>query len=104
MSCLFALVQLLLISTTFLLLSRAMAIPIELVLIFLYMPLIFFIVSLPIFYMGWGGREAIVIMTLGDAAHVANSEMLVLSAAFGVLVFLASLPGAALWLLRPSMR
>jgi hypothetical protein len=38
------------------------------VLIFLYMPLIFFVTSLPIFYMGWGGREAIVMMTLGDCA------------------------------------
>jgi hypothetical protein len=97
----YALVQPLLMSTTFLLLSRAMAISIEPVLIFLYMPLIFFVTSLPIFYMGW---EAIVMMTLGDAAHVSNSKMLALSAAFGVVVFLASLPGAALWRLRPSMR
>jgi hypothetical protein len=35
-----------------------MAISIEPMLIFLYMPLIFFVASLPIFYMGWGGREA----------------------------------------------
>ena len=68
------------------------------------MPLIFLVASLPIFYMGWGGREAIVIVTLGSVAHLPTSESLALSAAYGVVVFLASLPGAALWLMRPSMR
>ena len=47
-----------------LLLSRAMAIPIEPALIYLFMPSIFLVASLPVFYMGWGGREAVVIMTL----------------------------------------
>jgi uncharacterized membrane protein YbhN (UPF0104 family) len=99
-----ALIQLLLIATTFLLLSRAMAMPIEGAVIFLFMPLIFLVASLPIFYMGWGGREAVVIVTLGSVAHLPTSESLALSAAFGVVVFLASLPGAALWFMRPSMR
>jgi len=57
--------QLLLVATTFLLLSRAMAMPMEPVFICLFIPFIFFIASLPVFYMGWGGREAVVIMTLG---------------------------------------
>jgi lysylphosphatidylglycerol synthase-like protein len=99
-----ALIQLLLTATTFLLLSRAMAMPIEGAVIFLFMPLIFLVASLPIFYMGWGGREAVVIVTLGSVAHLPTSESLALSAAYGVVVFLASLPGAALWLMRPSMR
>ncbi len=99
-----ALIQLLLIATTFLLLSRAMAMPIAGAIIFLFMPLIFLVASLPIFYMGWGGREAVVIVTLGSVAHLPTSESLALSAAFGVVVFFASLPGAALWFMRPSMR
>jgi uncharacterized membrane protein YbhN (UPF0104 family) len=99
-----AFAQLLLVAATFLLLSRAMAMPIEPMLIFLFMPFIFVITSLPVFYMGWGGREAVVIMTLGTVAHLATSEALALSAAYGVIVFLASLPGAAFWLMRPSMR
>jgi hypothetical protein len=99
-----ALNQLLLVAATFVLLSRAMAIPIESVLIFLFMPFIFVVTSLPVFYMGWGGREAVVIMTLGTVAHLATSDALALSAAYGVIVFMASLPGAALWLIRPSMR
>jgi glycosyltransferase 2 family protein len=99
-----ALTQLLLVATTFLLLSRAMAMPIEPAFIFLFMPLIFLVASLPVFYMGWGGREAVVIMTLGAVAHLPTSESLALSAAYGVIIFLASLPGAAFWLMRPSMR
>jgi uncharacterized membrane protein YbhN (UPF0104 family) len=99
-----AFVQLLLVATTFLVLSRAMAMPIEPVFIFLFMPFIFFVASLPVFYMGWGGREAVVIMTLGAVAHLPTSEALALSAAYGVTVFLASPPGALLWLMRPSMR
>jgi hypothetical protein len=99
-----ALTQLVFVAATFLLLSRAMAMPIEPALIFLFMPFIFLVTSLPIFYMGWGGREAVVIMTLGAVAHLPTSESLALSAAYGVIVFLVSLPGAALWLMRPSMR
>jgi hypothetical protein len=99
-----ALTQLLLVAATFLLLSRAMAVSIEPAFIFLFMPLIFLVASLPIFYMGWGGREAAVIMTLGTVAHLPTSESLALSAAYGVIIFLASLPGAAFWLMRPSMR
>jgi hypothetical protein len=99
-----ALTQLLLVAATFLLLSRAMAMPIEPAFIFLFMPLIFLVASLPVFYMGWGGREAAVIMTIGAVAHLPTSESLALSAAYGVIIFLASLPGAAFWLMRPSMR
>jgi uncharacterized membrane protein YbhN (UPF0104 family) len=99
-----AFAQLLLVAMTFLLLSRAMAMPIEPLLIFLFMPFIFFVASLPVFYMGWGGREAVVIMTLGTVAHLPTAGALALSAAYGVTVFLASPLGALLWLMRPSMR
>jgi Lysylphosphatidylglycerol synthase TM region len=99
-----ALMQLLLVAGTFLLLSRAMAMPIEPAFIFLFIPFIFFIASLPIFYMGWGGREAVVIMTLGAVGHLPTPEALALSASYGVIIFLASLPGAVFWLTRPSMR
>jgi hypothetical protein len=99
-----AFAQLLLVATTFLLLSHAMAMPIEPVFIFLFMPFIFFVASLPVFYLGWGGREAVVIITLGAVAHLATSEALALAAAFGVAVFLASPTGTLLWLMRPSMR
>ena len=69
-----------------------------------FMPVIFFVSSLPVFYLGWGGREAIVIATLGSMGTVTRVEAVALSVALGVVVFLASLPGAAFWAMRPSMR
>ncbi|HLH12714.1 MAG TPA: lysylphosphatidylglycerol synthase transmembrane domain-containing protein [Methylovirgula sp.] len=89
---------------TFALLAKGMALPVPPGLIYIFTPFIIFISSLPIFYMGWGGREAAVIMTLGTVAHLATADALALSAAYGVVVFLTALPGAVLWLLRPSMR
>ena len=55
-----------------------MAMPIEPAFIFLFIPFIFFIASLPIFYMGWGGREAVVaIMTEGSADDAAARDRFV---------------------------
>ena len=70
----------------------------------LAMPLIFFISSLPIFYQGWGGREATLIFAMSDLGSMTPAQSVALSVAFGVVVFVASLPGAVLWMLRPSMR
>jgi hypothetical protein len=70
----------------------------------LYMPLIFFVSSLPIFYLGWGAREAVFIATLGSIGSVSTAEAVAVSVGMGVVVFLASLPGAVFWMLRPSMR
>lgn len=54
---------------------------------------------------GIGPPRGSVIATLGGVAHPPTSDALALSAiaAFNV-IFFASLPGAALWLMRPSMR
>ena len=70
----------------------------------LFTPFIFLISSLPIFYQGWGGREAVVLLTIGGTGAVTSAQAIALSVAFGAVVFLSSLPGAVLWLLRPSMR
>jgi uncharacterized membrane protein YbhN (UPF0104 family) len=71
--------------------------------IFLFMPLIFFVSSLPIFYLGWGAREAVVVATIGQSGITAT-EAVAISVAYGVIVFVSSLPGAVFWLMRPSMR
>jgi hypothetical protein len=68
------------------------------------MPFIFIISSLPIFYQGWGGREAIVMVTIGGLGTVSIAQSIALSVAFGVVVFLSSIPGAVFWIMRPSMR
>lgn len=99
-----AIVQIGLIDACFLLLAHGMALPIAPTIIFLFVPFIVFVFSLPVFYLGWGGREAMVIMTIGSVAHLATADALALSAAYGVIVLLAAVPGAVFWLLRPSMR
>jgi glycosyltransferase 2 family protein len=85
-------------------LAKGMDINVSWWLVLLFMPLIFFVSSLPIFYQGWGAREVIVIATIGRVGNVTSAESVALSVAFGTVVFLASLPGAVLWLMRPSMR
>lgn len=72
--------------------------------IVLFMPFIFLVSSLPIFYQGWGGREAVVLLTIGGVGTVTGAQSIALSVAFGVVVALSSIPGAVFWIMRPSMR
>jgi hypothetical protein len=85
-------------------LARGMQVQVSVPHVFLFMPLIFFVSALPVFYQGWGGREAAVVATIGSTAQVTSPEAIALSVAFGIVVFLASLPGAVFWIMRPSMR
>jgi hypothetical protein len=71
--------------------------------ILLFMPFISLVSSLPIFYVGWGAREAATVLTFCSMSSISPSEAVALSLAFGV-CFFTSLPGAFFWLLRPSMR
>jgi cbb3-type cytochrome oxidase subunit 3 len=96
--------QLVSMAVAFLVLAQTMHINVVPGFIFLLMPSIFFIASLPIFYLGWGAREAAVIFTIGATSPITTAEATGLSVAFGVAVFLAALPGAVFWALRPSMR
>lgn len=91
-------------SVIFIVLAHAMKIQVSVPHVLLFTPLIFFVSSLPLFYQGWGGREAIVIATIGNTGQVTSAEAIALSVAFGIVAFLASLPGAIFWLMRPSMR
>jgi hypothetical protein len=69
-----------------------------------FIPLIFFVSSLPLFYLGWGAREAVVIATIGQTGGITTAQAVAISVAYGVIVFVSSLPGAVFWLMRPSMR
>ncbi|MGH6824152.1 lysylphosphatidylglycerol synthase transmembrane domain-containing protein [Methyloceanibacter sp.] len=91
-------------SVIFIVLAHAMQIQVSVPHVFLFTPLIFFVSSLPVFYQGWGGREAAAIATIGNTGQVTSAEAIALSVAFGIVVFLGSLPGAVFWLMRPSMR
>ena len=97
-------VQLFGLALVFIALAYGMHLPASPLHIFLFVPLIFFVSSLPVFYLGWGGREAVVIATLGSIGNLTRVEAVALSVAFGVAVFLAALPGAVFWAMRPSMR
>jgi len=99
-----AVAQLLCMSMAFAVLAHGMDIYLSPLHVIAFMPFIFFVSSLPIFYMGWGGREAAVIFTLGAASSLEVTQAVAISVAFGGVVLLASLPGGAFWLARPSMR
>jgi glycosyltransferase 2 family protein len=101
---LISLLQMMSMALIFIVLAAGMHIALSPVQALLFMPLIFFVSSLPIFYLGWGAREAVVIAAFGGTAMVSTAEAVALSVGFGVIVFLSSLPGAVFWLLRPSMR
>ncbi|QDM28171.1 flippase-like domain-containing protein [Tardiphaga sp. vice304] len=96
-------VQLGLSALAFLVLSHSAGLPLTIWQLALAMPFVTFVASLPIFYLGWGGREAAVVMTLGTVSGVSPAEAGALSVAFGVCVLLAAMPGGLLWLLRPSL-
>jgi uncharacterized membrane protein YbhN (UPF0104 family) len=99
-----SLLQLLGFAAIFLILAQGMHIPVSWSHVVLFTPFIFLISSLPIFYQGWGGREAVIILTIGRMGNVTSAQSLALSVAFGVVVALSSLPGALFWMMRPSMR
>jgi hypothetical protein len=99
-----AVLQAILTGLCFLVLAQAMHLTVSGLQVMLFMPFISFIASLPIFYLGWGAREAAVILTIGASAPLSPPESLALSVGFGVCVFLTSLPGGIFWLMRPSMR
>lgn len=99
-----SLLQLLGFALIFVVLADGLHIPASHLHIVLFMPFIFLVSSLPIFYQGWGGREAVVILTIGGMGTVTTAQAIALSIAFGVVVALSSIPGAILWIMRPSMR
>jgi glycosyltransferase 2 family protein len=99
-----AILQVIEISAVFIVLAIGMHISASPLQILLFMPLIFFVSSLPIFYLGWGAREAVVIATIGHGGGITAAEAVAISVAYGVIVFVSSLPGAVFWLMRPSMR
>lgn len=65
---------------------------------FVLVPFIILLAMLPISVAGWGVREGAMIMGFSTLA-IASEISLAVSIAFGFILLLTSLPGAALWLL-----
>lgn len=75
-------------------LSRGMGIELALVSLMMLAPLVLLISNLPIFYMGWGGREAtMLLLAAAILPHEVPSTMLALSLAYGVATIITILPG-----------
>ena len=66
-----------------------------------FSPLILLAQNLPFFYVGWGVRETVVIGTLGLSGAMSSEQALAVSVATGTVFFLASVPGAIVWLFQP---
>ena len=65
--------------------------------VFMFLPILLLINSVPFLYMGWGGRELAFVATIGAAARLTNAEALSLSSIWGVvIVFSAASNGLCL--------
>lgn len=96
-----SLFQLLMTGLAFYFLARNMNIEISPLSYIVYMPLIVFFSSLPVFYMGWGGREAAFILTIGVVDNLDLTNSVALTSAFGAITFFVSLPGLFLLMNLP---
>jgi hypothetical protein len=88
------------------LLARGMGIQAGALQIVQFVPVIILVTALPLLYLGWGGREMIMVSTLGALPGVAPSDALSLAIALGGLGILGAFPnGLALltgWRSKPQ--
>lgn len=82
-------------------LARGMGLNLDVLDMLQFSALILLVQSLPIFYMGWGARETVLVGTLGLAGILSSEQALAVSVATGAVFFLASVPGAIVWLFLP---
>jgi uncharacterized membrane protein YbhN (UPF0104 family) len=84
-------------------LAKGMGFDCELLDVLQFSPLILFVQNVPVFYMGWGARETVLVGTLGQTGILSGEEALAVSIATGLILFIASLPGAFAWLMSSSL-
>ncbi len=88
-------------SLLFYLLADAMGLTASFLVFLAFGPIVLLAQSLPIFYAGWGGREAAAVATLGSLDVIEPHQILSVSIAAGIVFFLASVPGSLfLWQYR----
>lgn len=85
------------------LLARAMGFTPDLIIFFAFGPLMLLAQNMPIFYVGWGAREAVALLTLGGSGVLEPAQALAVSVATGIIFLIASLPGSVVWLWRPRV-
>lgn len=101
----FAAANVLLTLAIMLLLARGMGIRASALQMLQFVPIIILVSALPLLYLGWGGREMIMVSTVGSLPGVSASDALSLAIALGGLALLAAFPnGLALltgWRAKP---
>jgi hypothetical protein len=90
----FASANILLTLCVILLLARGMGIRLEVLQLLQFVPLIILVTGLPLLYLGWGGREMIMVSTVGSLPGVSANDALSLAISIGSLAMLAALPNA----------
>ena len=83
-------------------LARGMGLSLDVLDILQFSPFILLVQSMPVFYVGWGARETVIVGLLGMTGVLSGEQALVVSVATGVVFFLATLPGAVVWLRQPD--
>ena len=78
------------------LLALSMQIQLNIIHIFLLMPVILFVTAIPVSIAGWGIRESSMVVVLGMVGVPAESAIS-LSLSFGLAMLFASLPGGIVW-------
>lgn len=73
-------------------LARGMGIPLGAAPVLQFVPLIMLVTSVPLLYLGWGGREMIMVWTLGSLPGVSANDALSLAISIGGLAILAAFP------------
>jgi hypothetical protein len=73
-------------------LARGMGIPVHALQLLQFVPVIILVSSLPLLYLGWGGREMIMVSTVGSLPGVSANDALSLAISIGGLAMLAAFP------------
>jgi len=104
----FASANLLLMLGVIFLLARGLAIPVDALQLVQFVPVIMLVSSLPLLYLGWGGREMIMVSTIGSLPGVSANDALSLAISIGGLGMLAALPNGLFlltgWQRKPQTR
>jgi hypothetical protein len=88
----FASANILLTLCVILLLARGIGMPVGALQLLQFVPVIILVTSLPLLYLGWGGREMIMVSTLGTLPGISANDAVSLAISIGGLGILAAFP------------
>lgn len=80
------------VAVSFWLCAVALDIKVNFIIILIFSPLLLIAQNIPVFFSGWGSRDALVMIILGSL-FIEEVEALTVSILFGIVVLLSTLPG-----------